>query len=115
MLPNHTEFLEAIRTHKLVRLAFYSLPDQGTVDRECAPLDYAPAASGTPQNRYWVWDPARTAGTNPLGLLSDQIVSCDVLGKHFDPASYPIAAALRAGAAGAGAPPPAPRASNSPS
>ena len=94
MIANHADFLEAIRRRKLVRIAFYSLPDNGTVDRECAPLDYAPAPDGgDPANRYWVWDPASTAGPNPLRLLPDQIVSLAMLGKDFDPAAVSTAAA----------------------
>jgi len=93
MIPNHSDFLEAIRRQKLVRVAFYSLPDHGTVDRECAPLDYAPAPDGSdPANRYWVWDWAGTAGANPLGLLPDQIVSLELLGKDFNPADFPVTA-----------------------
>lgn len=89
MIPNHADFLEAIRRRKLVRIAFYSLPDNGTVDRECAPLGYTPTPGGSdPANRYWVWDPAGTAGVNPLGLLPDQIVSLQMLGKDFDPADF---------------------------
>lgn len=97
MITNHEQFLAAIRQHKLVRIAFYSLPDNGVVDRECAPLDYSPSpGAGDTANRYWVWDRIHSAGTNPLGLSPDQIVSLEVLGKDFDPASYPTAEALRA-------------------
>lgn len=93
MIPNHAHFLDAIRQKRLVRVGFYSLPDGGTVDRECTPLDYGPAAgtTGAP-NRYWVWDPAATAGVNPLGLLPDQIVTLQALGKDFDPAALPLGA-----------------------
>jgi hypothetical protein len=86
MIPNHTQFLDAIRDKKLIRVVFYSQPDAGKVDRECIPLDYGPEPATTdPLNRYWIWDHASTAGGNPLGLLSDQIVSVQVLGKDFDP------------------------------
>ena len=86
MIPNHAQFLDAIRDRKLIRVVFYSQPDAGKVDRECAPLDYGPESGvkGAP-NRYWVWDLANTAGSNPLGLLPDQIVSVLVLGKDFAP------------------------------
>lgn len=40
MIPKHAEFLDAIRTKHLVRIEFYSEPDAGTVERECAPVDY---------------------------------------------------------------------------
>jgi hypothetical protein len=43
-------------------------------------------------NRYWIWDPADTAGSNPLGLLPDQIVSVHVLGQDFDPGKLPVGA-----------------------
>lgn len=65
---------------------FYSHPDTGTVDRECAPLDYGPEPGAKDElNRYWIWDPANTAGANPLGLLPGQIVNVRVLGADFDP------------------------------
>jgi len=86
MIPNHAQFLDAIREKKLIRIVFYSRPDAGTVDRECAPLDYGPELGANDAlNRYWIWDQANTAGTNPLGLLPDQIVNVHVLGKDFDP------------------------------
>jgi hypothetical protein len=89
MIPNHAQFLDAIRQKKLIRIAFYSRPDSGTVDRECAPLDYGPEPdAANVLNQYWIWDPANTAGANPLGLLSDQIVSVQVLGKDFDPSTF---------------------------
>ena len=91
MISNHSQFLDAIREQKLVRIEFYSQPDAGKVDRECAPLDYgAEPGAGDALNRYWIWDPAATAGANPLGLLPDQIVSVAVLGKQFDPAKLGI-------------------------
>lgn len=93
MISNHPQFLDAIRDKKLVRLVFYSLADGGTVDRECAPLDYGPTpGTDDPLNRYWVWDHANTAGANPLGLISDQIVSVQVLGKDFIPHDLGLAA-----------------------
>ena len=89
MIPNHSHFLDAIGQKRLVRIEFYSHPDGGPVDRECAPLDYGPMPGATDApNRYWVWDPAATAGANPLGLLPDQIITLQVLGKDFDPASF---------------------------
>jgi hypothetical protein len=89
MIPNHAQFLDAIRQRKLLRIAFYSRPDGGTVDRECAPLDYGPQPdTANVLNQYWIWDPAATAGANPLGLLPDQIVSVQVLGKDFDPSTF---------------------------
>jgi hypothetical protein len=86
MISNHAQFLDAIRERKLIRIVFYSTPDAGTVDRECAPLDYG-AEPGVKDalNRYWIWDHANTAGPNPLGLLPGQIVSMRVLGTEFDP------------------------------
>jgi hypothetical protein len=91
MISNHAQFLTAIREKKLIRIVFYSQPDGGTVDRECAPLDYGPepdAKDGV--NRYWIWDPASTAGSNPLGLRPDQIVNVQVLGNDFDPTQLPL-------------------------
>lgn len=93
MIPNHSHFLDAIGQKRLVRIEFYSHPDGGAVDRECAPLDYGPVPGTTDApNRYWVWDPAATAGANPLGLLPDQIIALQVLGKDFDPATFSLGA-----------------------
>jgi hypothetical protein len=93
MIKNHAQFLDAIREKKLVRVEFYSLPDEGTIDRECAPLDYGPEL-GTADvlNRYWIWDYANATGANPLGLLPDQIVGMSVLGKGFDVAALQLEA-----------------------
>lgn len=91
MLANHAQFLEAIREKKLVRIVFYSIPDAGKVDRECIPLDYGPEPGVKDAlNRYWVWDRVAPAGTNPLGLLPDQIVEMRVLGLDFSPAKIPL-------------------------
>jgi hypothetical protein len=93
MISNHTQFLDAIREKKLIRIAFYSRPDAGTIDRECAPLDYgAEPGAKDGLNRYWIWDYVNTAGTNPLGLLPDQIVSVQVLGKDFEPEKLSLGA-----------------------
>jgi hypothetical protein len=91
MISNHAQFLDAIREKKLIRVVFYSQPDAGKVDRECVPLDYGPEPGAKDAlNRYWIWDQANTAGSNPLGLLPAQIVSVDVLGKGFDPQKLPV-------------------------
>jgi len=93
MISNHAQFLDAIREKKRIRIVFYSLPDAGTIDRECAPLDYGPPPGTADElNRYWVWDYANTTAANPLGLLPDQIVTVNVLGKDFDPAGIPAQA-----------------------
>jgi hypothetical protein len=94
MISNHAQFIDAIREKKLIRIVFYSHPDAGKVDRECAPLDYGPESGAEDAlNRYWIWDYANTtAGTNPLGLLPDQIVSVNVLGSNFDPEKLSVGA-----------------------
>lgn len=89
MIPNHAQFIDAIRDRKLIRIVYYSRPDAGTVDRECAPLDYGlDLGSSDSLNRYWIWDSAATAGANPLGLVPEQIVHVHVLGKDFDPSTF---------------------------
>lgn len=93
MIPNHAEFLTAITEMKLIRIEFYSKPDAGRIDRECAPLDYGPepGVEGS-LNRYWIWDYANATGANPLGLVPEQIVSVHVLGKGFVPHELKLAA-----------------------
>ena len=91
MISNHTQFIEAIHERKLIQIEFYSLADAGTVNRVCVPLDYGPEPGGSEAlNRYWIWDDAATAGSNPLGLGPDQIVAVQVLGKTFDPEKYHV-------------------------
>lgn len=92
MIPNHAEFLDAITEMKLIRIEFYSKPDAGKVDRECAPLDYGPepGVEGS-LNRYWIWDYANETGSNPLGLVPEQIVSVHMLGKGFVPHEFNLA------------------------
>jgi len=88
MITNHSQFLEAVKEKQLVRIEFYSTPDQGVVDRECAPLGYGPdPAKGEGLNRYLIWDFASPMGSNRLGLLPRQIVKLSVLSKTFDPAA----------------------------
>lgn len=91
MIPNHAQFLSAIRERKLIRIVYYSQLDGGTVDRECVPLDYGPELGATDSlHRYWIWDAGASAGTNPLGLVAEQIVNVHVLGKEFDPAQLGV-------------------------
>jgi hypothetical protein len=86
MVPNHPQFLDAIAEKNLIRIEFYSKPDEGVIDRECAPLDYGPVVGEEgSQNRYWIWDYKNSSGANPLGLVPEQIVSVRVLGSHFIP------------------------------
>jgi hypothetical protein len=93
MISNHSQFLDAIREKNRVRIEFYSSPDAGTVDRECAPLDYgAEPGAKDGMNRYWVWDFASTAGANPLGLLPGQIVGVQILGTTFEPDTLALGA-----------------------
>ncbi len=85
MLPNHTRFIEAIRERTMVRIEYYSKPDQGVVNRECAPLDYGAATGNSDaMNLYWIWDYASPSASNPLGLAPEQIVKVDILGRTFD-------------------------------
>jgi len=91
MISNHTQFIDAIRERNLIRIVFYSKPAAGTVDHECAPLDYGPTPGEKDSlNRYWVWDNSANSGANPLGLAPDQIVSVQVLGNVFSPAQFPV-------------------------
>ena len=86
MIPNHKEFVEAIKEKNKVCLRFYSRADCGVIDRVCAPMGYGPAV-GTQEwvNRYWLWDYTST-GSPILGLLPEQVLDIRVLGEVFDPA-----------------------------
>jgi hypothetical protein len=89
MIPNHKEFIEAIKEKKKVCLRFYSKADSGVIDLICAPMDYGPGwgiQDGV--NRYWLWDYTSNTGTPTLGLLPNQILDIRVLGQAFDPAEF---------------------------
>lgn len=86
MIPNHSQFLEAVAERKKVQTKFYSKADSGVIERICAPVDYGPGAASTDGlNRYWLWDYAGPAGFRMLGLASQEIVDMRVLGEEFPP------------------------------
>jgi hypothetical protein len=87
MIPNHSQFIDAIREKKKVRVKFYSVADSGVVDRVFAPMDYGPgAAHQDGLNRYRLWDFASNAASHTLELLPQEIVDLQTLGEEFDPA-----------------------------
>ena len=88
MIPNHAQFIEALKDQKKVSVRFYSLPDSGVLDRICAPMSYGPGESHDGLNRYWLWDYASTTGVHTLGLVPKQIVVLQVLGEIFNPAEF---------------------------
>lgn len=106
MIPNHTQFLEALNEKRKVRVKFYSLRDSGVLDRVCAPMDYG-LGSGTKDglNRYWLWDYASDTGSFTLGLVPQQIVDLQVLGEVFDPAEFPVNSSPVSVASTSGLPP----------
>lgn len=88
MIPNHNQFLEALKDRKKVSVRFYSQADSGVLDRICAPMNYGPGAIHDGLNRYWLWDYASATGVHTLGLVPKQIVDLRVLGELFDPADF---------------------------
>ena len=91
MIPNHKQFIEAIREKKKVSLRFYSKADSGVIDLVCAPLDYGSGA-GIPDgvNRYSLWDYTSNNGSHILSFLPEQILDLSVLGGVFDPAEFGV-------------------------
>jgi hypothetical protein len=91
MIPNHSQYLEAIHAKKKVCVRFFSKADNGLLDRVCAPMDYGPGGEiQDGLNRYWLWDYAGNAGTQILGLVPQQVVDMRVLGERFDPAEFGV-------------------------
>ncbi len=87
MIPNHSQFLEAIREMKKVSVRFYSKADSGVVDRVCAPLDYGPTGEvPNAVNQYTFWDYSITTGPRAFGLMPVQVLDLQILGERFDPA-----------------------------
>jgi len=91
MIPNHKQFIEAIKDRNKVCLRFYSIADTGVRDLVCAPLDYGPGAGVQDGvNRYWLWDYTSNTGSPTLGLLPNQVLDIRILGEVFDPAEFAL-------------------------
>ncbi len=91
MIPNHKDFIEAIREKKKVSLRLYSKADSGVIDLVCAPLDYGLGTGITDGvNRYWLWDYTRNTGSHTLSLLPEQVLDIRVLGEVFNPAEFGV-------------------------
>jgi hypothetical protein len=91
MIPNHKQFIEAVRAKRKVWVRFYSQADGGVLDRVCAPMDYGPG--GESQNglhHYWLWDYTSSTSPHTLVLAPHQIVDLQVLGEVFDPAQLEV-------------------------
>jgi hypothetical protein len=89
MIPKHDQFLAAIADKKKVSVRFYSKPDDGVVDRICAPMRYGPGVENQDGlNRYWFWDYASATGLHTLGLVPQQITELQVLGEFFDSSEF---------------------------
>jgi hypothetical protein len=89
MIPNHKQFIEAIKEKNKVCLRFYSTADSGVIDLVCAPMDYGPGADARDGvNRYWFWDYSSNTGSRTLGLLPEQVLDLRILGQLFDPADF---------------------------
>ena len=93
MIPNHSQFLQAVQDRKKVWIKFHSTADNGFLEKACAPMAYGPG-SGVQDglNRYWLWDYAQTRGSYALKLLPQQIVELQVLGEGFDPGQFVVEA-----------------------
>ena len=95
MIPNHKQFIDAIREQKKVCLRFYSKADSGVIDLVCAPMDYGPGtAIQDGVNRYWLWDYTSNNGSHTLSLLPEQVLDLRALGAEFDPGVFGIPAPL---------------------
>jgi len=95
MIPNHAQFIAAIHEKKQVCVRFYSKADSGVLDRVCAPMNYGPGGENDNElNRDWLWDYASNTDSHTLGLVPQQIVYLQVLGKVFDPAQFTIGPSL---------------------
>ena len=87
MIPNHKQFIEAIKEKNKVCLRFFSKADTGVIDLVCAPLGYEPGSNASDDvNRYWFWDYSSNTGSQTLGLLPEQVLDVRILGEQFDPA-----------------------------
>lgn len=112
MIPNHPNFLEALKDKKKVRVQFYSKADGGLVDRVFAPMAFGPGGGENHDglNRYWLWDYSNKTPC-ALGLVPQQIVDLQMQGESFDPVEFTSGLGTTA-SAHSGDLPPAPVASD---
>ena len=91
MIPNHEQFIKAIKEKTKVCVQFYSKADSQVIDLVCAPMDYGPEA-GIPGgvNRYSLWDYTSNNGSHTLSFLPEQVLDIRVLGEVFDPAEIDV-------------------------
>lgn len=83
------EFVAAIRSRSLVRVAFFSEEDHAVLSRTCAPMDIGPSRRyHDGRDRYHLWDYESDQGPHPLSILPESIQKLEVLGKTFDPADF---------------------------
>ncbi len=89
MIPNHSQFIEAINEKRKLRVRYYSIADSEVMDRICAPMDFGPGTVHKDRlNRYWLWVYSDNAGSHILGLLPGEVENLQVLGEVFDPAQF---------------------------
>lgn len=89
MIPNHKQFINAIKEKNKVCLRFFSKADTGVIDLVCAPLGYEPKSNaGDDVNRYWFWDYSSNTGSQTLGLLPEQVLDVRILGEQFDSTDF---------------------------
>lgn len=91
MIPNHKQFIEAIKERKKVSLRFYSKAHSGVVNLVCAPMDYGQVGeSQDGVNRYLLWDYTSNNGSPTLSLLPEQVLDLRPLGEVFGPADFNV-------------------------
>ena len=95
MIAHHEKFLAAIAEQKKVSIRYFSIADNGVLDRICAPISYGPVSEPADGlDRFRFWDYASITGQHTLELLPPQIMELSVLGEKFDAsvfASEPVA------------------------
>jgi hypothetical protein len=83
------KFIGAIRSRNKIRLTFHSKEDGRPLVRVCAPMDYGPSSRAHDKSdRFHSWDYDSDTVRHTLSLLSDQVISIEVLSDTFDPAEF---------------------------
>lgn len=84
-----SDFVNAIRSKRRVRITFFSKEDEAPLTRVCAPMDFGPSRRSKDQSdRFHVWDYESDKGPHVLSLAQDQVLRIEVLEDSFDPAEF---------------------------
>lgn len=85
---NYSKFIEAIHSKNLVLINVDS-KEKGNITRTCVPFDFGPSRKYRDGiDRFHFYDLDSPDGRHNLSILQEQLITIDILDKHFEPGDY---------------------------